>query len=297
MIDISKYNRDFESVWAAMDKNEKERAEAAARFDKQMAEWNAKFEKDKAEWHAKFEKEKAEDRAKMAEWDAKFEKDKAEWHAKFEKEKAEDRAKMAEWDAKFEKDKAEWHAKFEKEKAEDRAKNAEWDAKFEKQKAEDRAKMDEYYKELKETRKDVGGISKSYGMHAESYFFQSLKKTKQFGGIAYDFVDNDVCGALRLPNKETIDAQFDIVMTNGDSVAIIEIKSRVQKEDVKNLVNKKLDDFKNLFLKYANYKIYLGIAGFAYEKKAEKEALDNGVGILKLSGDNLEIIDEHLKAY
>ena len=170
-------------------------------------------------------------------------------------------------------------------------------AKFEKQMVEFAARMDKNLAELKETRKEVGGLSKSYGMHAESYFFQSLKKSKQFGGIIYDCVDNDIKSSLRLPNREMIDAQFDIVMSNGDCVAIIEIKNRVQKDDVKNLVNKKLNDFKNLFLQYSNYKIYLGIAGFAYDKNAEEEALNTGVGILKLSGDNVEILDEHLKVY
>ena len=166
-----------------------------------------------------------------------------------------------------------------------------------KQIAETTANIDKYFAELKETRKEVGGLSKSYGMHAETYFFESLKKTKKFGGITYDYVEDDVKNTILIPNGQRIDAQFDIVMSNGDSVAIIEVKSRVKQDDVKNLVHKKLADFKNLFLQYENYKFYLGIAGFTYENEAEEEALSSGVGILKISGENVEIVDDHLIVY
>ena len=163
--------------------------------------------------------------------------------------------------------------------------------------AETTANIDKYIAELNETRKEVGGLGKSYGMHAESYFFESLKKSRIFGGITYDIVGNDFKSTLRMPDGERIDAQFDIVMSNGDSVAIIEVKSKVKQDDVKKLVNKKLGDFKKLFLQYSGYKFYLGVAGFSYDTNAEQEAIKNGVGILKLSGENVEIEDEHLLAY
>ena len=211
--EIENYNQDFASVWAAMDRTEKQMAENA----KQIAESNARMDKELAE--------------------------------------------------------------------------------TKKLVAESTANIDKYLAELKETRKEVGGISKSYGMHAESYFFESLKKSKQFGGIIYDFIDDDYKGSIKLPNGQIINGQFDIVMHNGDSLAIIEVKSKVEKIDVIDLINRKINDFKKIFPQYANDKFFLGIAGFAFEKSAEEEALSCGVGILKLSGENLEIQDEHLIVY
>ena len=185
----------------------------------------------------------------------------------------------------------------EKQMAENAKQIAESNARMDKQIAETNASIKEFLESIKETRKEVKGLSKSYGMHAESYFFESLKKTKQFGGITFDYVDDDLKNTRLMPNGKRLDGQFDIVMENGDSIAIIEVKSRVEKIDVIELVNKKLSNFKNLFLQYTNYKIYLGIAGFAFEKSAEKEALKSGVGILKLSGENIEIQDKHLVVY
>ena len=163
--------------------------------------------------------------------------------------------------------------------------------------AKSRQEIEGLLQSLKETRKEVNGLGNSYGKHAESYFFESLKKSKQFGGIIYDFVDDDYKGSNKLPDGQVINGQFDIVMHNGDSLAIIEVKSKVQQNDVKDLVNRKINDFKKIFPQYANNKFFLGIAGFSFEKGAEDEALSSGVGILKLSGENVEIKDKHLIVY
>ena len=157
--------------------------------------------------------------------------------------------------------------------------------------------VDKFYAGLIETRKEIRGLGKSFGMYAETYFFESLKKSKKFGGITFDDVEDDVKNTILMPDKIRIDGQFDIVMTNGDSIAIIEVKSKVQKSDVKYLIEKKLGNFRKLYPHYADYKFYLGVAGFSYDTYAEEEALNHGVGILKITGDDIEIQDNHLIVY
>jgi len=181
---------------------------------------------------------------------------------------------------------------------------AESSARVDKQIAETSRKVDEttesiktYLAELKEARKDIGGISSSNGMFAESYFFESLKRSKQFGGINYNYVGEDINGNYQLPNGTTIDDQYDIVMHNGDSVAIIEVKYKVKKEDVIDLTQRKIGNYKKIFPQYADKKIYLGVAGFSFDKLAVREAIKRGVGMLKLVGENVEIEDKHLREY
>ena len=159
------------------------------------------------------------------------------------------------------------------------------------------ANIDKYLAEIKETRKEVGGIGNTYGKHAESYFFESLKKSKQFGGITYKHVVNNVKGTYTMQNETMIVDEFDIVMHNGDSIVIIEVKSKVEEEHVIDLINRKIGNYKLMSPQYAHKKFYLGVAGFFIKKDAEKEALKCGVGILTLSGDNLEIQDNHLRIY
>ena len=158
-------------------------------------------------------------------------------------------------------------------------------------------KVEELTASIEATRKEVGGIGDSYGMHAESYFYESLKNGMKFGGISFDLVEDDVKKSFKLPNGERLNAQFDIVMINCDTIAIIEVKSKVQKKDVWELVNRKLENYKTIHKHYANFKFYLGVAGFAYDKNAEESALENGVGMLKLCGENVEIEDKHLRVY
>ena len=200
---------------------------------------------------------------------------------------------IAESNARTDKLIAESNARMEKLNAETDKQIAETSQKV----AETSASIDKYLAELKETRKEVGGLGKSFGMFAECYFYESLKRSKQLGGITYNTVLDDVKNSHTMPNGEIIVGQFDIVMYNGDSIAIIEIKNKVQKEDIKDLINRKISDFKLLFLQHANKKFYLGIAGFSFDKNAEQEALNSGVGILKLSGENVEIQDKHLKVF
>lgn len=55
--------------------------------------------------------------------------------------------------------------------------------------------------------------------------------------------------------------EFDIILINGTSVAIIEIKYKVRPNDIEKLF-KKMENFRILFPIYKNYKLYAGMAGF-----------------------------------
>jgi hypothetical protein len=113
------------------------------------------------------------------------------------------------------------------------------------------------------------------------------------GKTKYDAVNKNLSFS-----KKGIHDEFDIVMVNGDSVAIIEVKYKVTKDHLKTLIEKKLQSFKTLFPEYKDYKFYLGLAGLSFESKAfEKEVLNKGVAVLKAVGDHAEIFADNLKVY
>jgi hypothetical protein len=97
--------------------------------------------------------------------------------------------------------------------------------------------------------------------------------------------------------KLNLKGEYDIVLENGDSIALIEIKYRARKDDVDLLMNKQLSIFKLLFPQYANYSFYLGIAGLAFEDDVEEGALSKGVGVLRPKGESIEILDENLRVF
>jgi Holliday junction resolvase-like predicted endonuclease len=91
--------------------------------------------------------------------------------------------------------------------------------------------------------------------------------------------------------------EFDVVMYNGTSIAIIEIKYRVHQDFLNTLATSKVENFRKLFPMYAKHKIYLGIASMSFNKEVISEAKKLGIGILKQKGDTIEYDTEYMKAY
>ena len=180
--------------------------------------------------------------------------------------------------------------------------NAELTAKFDRTDAQ-MAKTDEKFDRLEaQMTKSIenydrmgislGSITNNNGSITEEYFYNSLKAKPILGRVSYDEVKRNIYGkALK------IEDEFDIVMYNGDSIALIECKSKAHENDLRNLIDKKSDNFRTLFQYYKNYKIYLGLASFSFYDELKEMAKLNGIAILKNTGDVPEIEADNLKAY
>jgi hypothetical protein len=146
---------------------------------------------------------------------------------------------------------------------------------------------------LQENARQIGGISHSNGEVAESYFINSFEKNPFFAGQKFEFVQNNVRKYLK---KLNLRGEYDLLLCNGTSVAIIEIKYKAKKEDVEGVL-KRVENFKLLFPHYENHAIYLGLAGLTVNKSAEQEAIKQGVAVIKQLGDSMVINDGHLKVF
>jgi len=82
---------------------------------------------------------------------------------------------------------------------------------------------------------------------------------------------------------------------DGQSEGIVEVIYKAQNKDVP-LVLRKANAFRANFTKYKSHKIYLGLATMAFYPELEKVCKDNGIDIIKQSGDTVVINDKHLKA-
>jgi hypothetical protein len=169
----------------------------------------------------------------------------------------------------------------------------------EKMKETDR-QMKETDRQMKETdirikniTKEVGGIGESNGAMAQEAIFHILDKDKTFAGISFD----EVIPKVPVLNGFKTEADIDALMLNGDSIALIEIKYKVDTKDVKKLVFDTLDKFKENFPKYSNHKILLGVGGMSFDDEAITEAKNNGVGIIKVVGDKVEYHTEGIRIY
>ena len=86
-------------------------------------------------------------------------------------------------------------------------------------------------------------------------------------------------------------------MYNGNSIAIIECKYKAHENDLRKLMDKKVDNFRALFPDFKGYKIYLGLASFSFYPELEEMAKQNGVAILKQKGDVVEVEATNLKVF
>lgn len=135
------------------------------------------------------------------------------------------------------------------------------------------------------------GLSTKY--FTQDFFTESLTELKAAGMIEFE----DIQVNLKHKRKDITD-EFDIVMYNGDSIAIVEVKYVAAASDLKNLIEKKAPNFKYLYPEYAGYKIYLGLAGLSFDNENIKQlGSEAGIAILEAKGDHAEIIADNMKAY
>jgi hypothetical protein len=150
--------------------------------------------------------------------------------------------------------------------------------------------MKETDRKMKELSNRIGGIANNQGAFAEEYFFNSFENGKQnFFGERFDDVKKNLKGT------ETND-EYDIVMLNGNSLGIIEVKYKAHENDIPSVL-KKAGTFRANFPKYKDFKIYLGLASMSFYPELEQECIKQGIAVIKQVGDTVVINDSNLKVF
>jgi len=153
-------------------------------------------------------------------------------------------------------------------------------------------RMKETDRRMKELQKELSGFGQSQGSFAEEYFYNSFKKgEKNFFGKKFD----DIAKNVKVRLKDLQD-EYDIVLYNSDSVAIVEVKFKVKKDHIESII-KKAATFKVLHPYYKDFNIYLGLASLVFPAHLEQECIKKGIAIIKQVGDSVIINDAHLKVF
>ena len=154
-------------------------------------------------------------------------------------------------------------------------------------------KTDEQLKEtdrkLEKVSELLGGIGKNQGDVAEEFFFNSLVDDPHLGGIHFDDISKN-----ESKHRGKLQEEYDIVMTNGNAIGIVEVKYKAHENDLGKL-ERKMRNFKTLFPVYQNYKLYGAIASFHINDDAKKDALERGFFVLQRKGEVVQTdCGEHL---
>jgi hypothetical protein len=151
---------------------------------------------------------------------------------------------------------------------------------------------DDIDKRIKAVTKQMGGMANIDGNIAEEYFANALADKMEFAGQHFDFVDRN----LHRKRKDRED-EFDILMYNGMSIGLIEIKKKATLQDVENLVKRKLENFRVFFPEYVNHKVYLGLGSMSFDEKVLAKATELGIGTLRRKGRIIESDTTNIRPY
>ena len=124
-----------------------------------------------------------------------------------------------------------------------------------------------------------GNLGKNQGDVAEEFFFNSLIKDNHLGSVHFDDIFTNMGS-----HSGQIQEEYDLVMTNGNAIGIVEVKYKAHENDLDKL-DRKMKNFKKLFPWFKDYKQYGAIASFHINDTAKKAALSKGYFVLQRSGD------------
>ena len=155
-------------------------------------------------------------------------------------------------------------------------------AKTDAQLAKTDAKLEKLGIYAKSTNQLVDGIGKTNGEIAQEFFFSSLDKNPILAGVKFDFIQNSV--RTRKAGKEH---EMDIFLENGNSVGIIEVKSKVRYNDIAQLKTI-VGQFYQFHPTFKSYRIIPALAGKVFSKQLQQQTLNAGFIVLTQQGNHIE---------
>ena len=137
----------------------------------------------------------------------------------------------------------------------------------------------------------LGNIGQNQGAVAEEFFYNSLQARPQIGDITFNSVSPNLIFGSKGKHSE-----FDIVMVNGQSVALIEVKYKAHLSDL-DQAEAQVQRYRQWRPEHKDYKIYSGLAGFSVPPDVVKAAQARGVFVLKRTGDVVEVDTQGMRAF
>ncbi len=164
-------------------------------------------------------------------------------------------------------------------------------AKNEAKSAKAEAKWEKTAAQFDTMKRMLDGVSNNQGSVAEEYFYKSLSKCPSLGGIQFDRVTPNLIRATSKGEK----SEFDVVLVNGNSVAVVEVKYKAHLNDLEQ-VQAQLKRFRVACPEFKNYALYGGIAALSMPEAVAEEALAQGLFVLSREGRSLHVQDKAMRA-
>ena len=151
-------------------------------------------------------------------------------------------------------------------------------------------RLDKKFKEtdrkLKRLSEIASGLGINLGEVAEDFFRGALENMDELWGIKYDHVDK-----LKRTTKQQ-QGEYDIVLFNGDTCIVIEVKQKLHPRDVEDFYQRKLPKFRTLFPEFKDRRIIGALASFTLCDDAKEKAMELGFLVLTQSGQKIKVLND-----
>lgn len=125
-------------------------------------------------------------------------------------------------------------------------------------------RIEELGKYIKDLAAMYGGLGNNLGEEAELNFLQALQEAPTLAGIKFDqALGNET------RNENGIKLEIDILLINGDSVAVIEVKRHLRSDHVQIFHDKTIPKFRELFPQHKDKKLYAALATYGVKNSAK----------------------------
>ena len=138
---------------------------------------------------------------------------------------------------------------------------------------------------VRDLSKNIGGLGNNVGQATEEYFLAALEKMEELAGVKIEYV-----GRLK-KRKKNLQGEYDAVVFGKDTLIVVEIKHRLDGNNVSDFYTNSLPAFRKLFPEYADRKILGAVAGMIVEKAAMKLANNKGLLVLTPSGQTINVLN------
>ena len=140
-------------------------------------------------------------------------------------------------------------------------------------------------RKIREVNKQIGDLGGKWGRFVENMVAPACETLFMQREIPVHQVSQRVKKRL---NGQTL--EIDILVTNENHILVVEVKSSLGVNDVKQLVED-LNQFRQFFPEYSQKQLYGAVAGIEVEEGADRYAYRQGLFVLAQTGEAVSILN------
>ncbi len=149
-----------------------------------------------------------------------------------------------------------------------------------------REQNDETNRTIREVNKQISNLGGKWGRFVENMVAPACETLFLDRGIPVHRVSQRVKNHL---DGRTL--EIDVLVTNEHHVLVVEVKSSLGVENVKELMED-LAEFREFFPEYNHKQLYGAVAGIDIEEGADKYAHRQGLYVLAQAGESIKILND-----